>query len=62
MPPAVARRCRSSASGSVRVLAMAVMKLASPVHRGTTWTCRCSLIEPPAGLPRLIPTLIPSGA
>ena len=51
----------TSASGSVRVLATAVMKLASPVQRGTTWTCRCSLTEPPAGWPRLMPTLIPSG-
>src|SRR5690606_38938475 len=50
-----------SASGIVRVLATAVMKLASPVQRGTTWTCRCSLIDPPAGRPRLTPTFTPSG-
>ncbi len=37
-----------------------VMKLVSPVHRGTRWTCRCPGIPPPAGLPRLRPTLIPS--
>ncbi len=29
-----------SASGSVRVFAVAIMKLASPVQRGTTWTWR----------------------
>ena len=49
------------ASGNVRVLATAVMKLESPLHRGTTWTCRCSLTLPPAAWPRLMPTLSPSG-
>src|SRR4051794_31605257 len=42
-----------SDSGSVRVLAVAVMKLASPNQRGTTWTWRCSLTLPPATRPRL---------
>ena len=38
-----------SVSGKVRVSAMVVMKLASPIQRGTTWTCRCWLTLPPAG-------------
>ena len=49
------------ASGMVRALAVAVMKLLSPVHRGTTWTWRCCETPPPAGRPRLRPTLMPSG-
>ena len=53
-------RSTARSSGNTRVSPTTVMKLVSPVHRGTRWTCRCPGIPPPAGLPRLRPTLIPS--
>ena len=41
---------------------MATVKLVSPTHRGTKCTCRCWATLPPAGAPRLSPTLSPAGA
>lgn len=58
-----ARRSRSrvspSASGRTRVCAAVTMKFASPTHRGTTWTCRCSTMPAPDARPRLRPRLMP---
>src|SRR5699024_3620426 len=54
------RVCRSNC-GRTLVPAVTVMKLASPIHRGTTCWCRCSYREPPAALPRFSPTLNESG-
>ncbi len=51
----------ASASGKVRVLAMAVMKLASPVQRGTTWTWRCSAHAAAGRLAEVDPDVQPSG-
>src|SRR5262249_44741986 len=54
-------RVSRSSCGTTLEPPMIVMKLASPLHRGTTCMCRCSASEPPADFPRLSPTLKPCG-
>ncbi len=53
----VARRC----SGTTLMSASTGMKFVSPAQRGTTCSCRCPAIEPPATWPRFQPTLNASG-
>ena len=52
---------RCNGSGSTRASATVVMKLVSPFHRGTTWTCTCPGMPAPPARPMLTPTLAPSG-
>src|SRR6202007_233225 len=55
------RRVSRSNCGMTLESPMIVMKLASPPHRGTTCTCRCSASDPPADAPKFRPTLNPCG-
>lgn len=58
---ASSRRVSRSSCGITLEPPMMVMKFASPPHRGTTCTCRCSASDPPADVPRFRPTLKPCG-
>jgi len=51
----------SIGSGRTRVSAVVVMKLVSPIQRGSACRCRCSATPAPAARPRLRPKFRPSG-
>ena len=58
---AILRRVSSRCSGMTLMSASTGMKFVSPFQRGTTWRCQWSTMPAPATLPRLMPTLNPSG-
>src|SRR5439155_15074993 len=51
----------AGSSGITRVSPTTVMKLVSPVQRGSTCRWMWSATPAPAGLPRFMPMFIPSG-